>query len=70
MGYKKQNVELRDECEKLETAYHEIIEQFTKMNQLQTDLIKITNNSDRSHVDVKNIDKLTDREIQRIDNDF
>lgn len=66
---KKQNTELRGECDELEKAYQDIIEQFAKMNQLQTELLKLKS-GDSPRIDFPDFEKLTDREIQRIDNDF
>jgi predicted RNase H-like nuclease (RuvC/YqgF family) len=39
---KEENIELKDECDRLEQSYQEIIEQFTKMNEMQQEIMDIT----------------------------
>lgn len=67
--YKSENLELKRECDKLETAYQDIIAHFSKMTQMQQELMKLSN-PDNQMVDLTKIEKMTDREIMRIDNEF
>lgn len=66
---KSENQELKVECDKLENAYQDIIAQFSKMSQMQQELMRLSN-PDNQMVDMANIEKLTDREILRIDQEF
>lgn len=38
----EENIELKEECDRLEQAYEEIIEQFTKMNNVQKEIMEMT----------------------------
>ena len=40
---KAENMELKEECERLEQSYYEIIDQFSKMSSIQQELIDISN---------------------------
>lgn len=59
--YKEENAELKNECDNLESAYKDILSQFSKMSELQTEIIHIQKKEQT--MELSNIDKMTDREI-------
>jgi uncharacterized protein YjaZ len=63
-------MELKEECERLEQSYHEIIDQFSKMSSMQQELIDISNKHNKDQGELVNLEKMTDREIQKTDNQF
>ena len=65
---KAENMELKEECERLEQSYYEIIDQFSKMSNIQQELIDISNKHNKDQGELINLEKMTDREIQKIDN--
>jgi hypothetical protein len=67
---KAENMELKEECERLEQSYYEIIDQFSKMSNIQQELIDISNKHNKDQGELVNLEKMTDREIQKIDNQF
>jgi hypothetical protein len=63
-------MELKEECERLEQSYYEIIDQFSKMSSIQQELIDISNKHNKDQSELVNLEKMTDREIQKTDNQF
>ena len=64
---KDENAGLKFECERLEKSYADIIDQFSKMQQIQSEIMQM---SSRKHAESLDYDRLTDREIQRMDFEF
>jgi len=66
---KLENTELRGECDRLEASYNDIIQQFAKMSSTTQEIMQISARQ-TTNAELANIDKMTDRELSRVDNDL
>ena len=57
---KNENTELKEECDRLENAYSDIISQFAKMSNIQDEILKMASNRDKQ----ENLEEMTDRELK------
>ena len=64
-----ENQELKEECDRLEAAYTDIITQFTKMSNIQDEILQMTTNERPDpYNETVNTAALTDRELKRVEN--
>ena len=64
---KAENKDLKEECDRLESSYFEIIAEFSKMSNIQNEILEISNKNNRESLELTNLDKMTDREVQKLD---
>lgn len=72
---KEENVELKEECDRLDLAYQEIMAEFSKMQSIQAEIAQITSTHKNEATAFKlddaelppNLESLTDRELAAID---
>jgi hypothetical protein len=57
---RNENTELKEECDRLESAYTDIISQFTKMSNIQDEILRMASHRERQ----ENLEELTDRELK------
>lgn len=67
---KAENKDLKEECDRLESSYFEIIAEFSKMSNIQNEILEISNKNNRESLELTNLDKMTDREVQKLDQQF
>jgi cell division protein FtsB len=67
---KADNKDLKEECDRLENSYFEIIAEFSKMSNIQNEILEISNRNNRESLELTNLDKMTDREVQKLDQQF
>ena len=64
---RSENTDLKQEVQKLENSYSEMIAQFRHMETIQSEILNLQK---REMPDLTNIEKMTDRQIQKVDHEF
>jgi hypothetical protein len=63
---RNENTELREQCDRLESAYADIIKEFNKMSNIQEEILRMASHREKQ----ENVEEMTDRELRTFESNI